>query len=98
MPAGGKVQRGKSSLISEVGCCAVICGTGRGLLLLVLKSLALAPIGVAASVDLDDVEDNQLDDGSDACDQEDYADPPMPNVCCEHEDNRSEYNPNGGYC
>ena len=92
------MQRGKSSLISEVGCCAVICGTGKGWLLLVLKSLALAPIGVAASADLNDIEDNQLDDGSDACDQEDYADPPMPNVCCEHGDNRSECNPNGGYC
>ena len=92
------MQRGNNSLMSDVGCWAVICGTEEKRLLLVLKSLALAPIWVAASIDLDDIEDDQLEDGSDACDQEDYTDPPMPNVCCEHVDNRSECKPSRGYC
>ena len=52
--------------------------------LLLFKSLALAPIGIFSGTDLDHIPNCDLEHSSDTCDEEDYTDPPMPNVCCQH--------------
>jgi hypothetical protein len=57
--------------------------------LLLFKSLALAPIGIFSGTDLDHISNYQLEHGSDTCDEEDYANPPMPYVCCQHAFQRS---------
>ena len=84
VPATGKVQRKSSSVVSiEIGP-SVMGGTERETWLLLALYLTLATVWVARCADLEKVTDDSLEHRSDTCDEEDYSDPPMPNIRCEH--------------
>lgn len=59
-------------------------------LLLVLDVLALTTVGVAGGADLHHVTNGGLNDETDRCKKEDDANPPVPNIRCEHGFNGSD--------
>lgn len=58
--------------------------------LLLLLSLALTAVGVAAGGHFGEVANHSLENGSDACDKKDETDPVVPYIRCNHDSQRSQ--------